>query len=77
VSRLWRIGTRSPDVGSEQRLETLEARMERLEATFEALQDAIHRQAVLQDEHIGELRARTEPEQMARDLSQDARRRGL
>ena len=77
VSRLWRIGIRSPDTGWEQRLEALDARMERLEAALEALQDAAYRQAVLQDENIGELRARTEPEQMARDLSRDARRRGL
>jgi hypothetical protein len=58
-------------------LETLEARMERLEAALEGLQDSVHRQAVLEHENIGELRKRTEPGQMARDLSQDARRRGL
>jgi hypothetical protein len=77
VSRLWRIRIRSPDVGWEHRLETLDARMEHLEAALEALQDAVYRQAVLEDENIGELRARTEPEQVARDLSRDARRRGL
>lgn len=51
--------------------------MEHLEAELEGLQDAVHRQAVLEGEHVGELRARTAPSQLARDLSQDARRRGL
>jgi hypothetical protein len=58
-------------------LETLEARMEHLERQLEGLQDALYRQAQLEDENIGELRRRMEPEQMARDLDQDARRRGL
>jgi hypothetical protein len=77
VSRLWRLRIRSPGVGREHQLETLEARMGHLEAALEALQDTVYRQAVLEAENIGELRRRTEPEQMARDLSRDARRRGL
>jgi hypothetical protein len=36
-----------------------------------------YRQAILAGEHVAELRKRTTPEQLARDLSQDARRRGL
>jgi uncharacterized coiled-coil protein SlyX len=67
----------SPEVGWEQRLETLEARMEHLEGALEGLQDAVYRQALLEDEKIGELHRRTELGQMARDLSRDARRRGL
>jgi hypothetical protein len=67
----------SPDPGWEHRLETLEARMEHLERELEGLQDAVYRQAMLEDENVSELRRRTEPEQMARDLSQDARKRGL
>jgi hypothetical protein len=58
-------------------VETLETRLEHLEAELEGLQDAVHRQAVLEDEHIDELRRRTAPEQLARDLSRDARRRGI
>ena len=84
VGRLWRRSggglpsrPRSPDVDSEHRLETLEARLERLEQELEGLQDALYRHEVLQDKNSGELRGRTEPEQIARDLSQDARRRGL
>jgi hypothetical protein len=84
LSRLWRgsAGGRrsspgSPDAGWERRLETLVARVEHLEAELEGLQDAVHRQAVLEHKNIGELRTRTEPEQMARDLGEDARTRGL
>ena len=58
-------------------LQTLEARVQHLEAELEGLQDAVYRRAVLEDEHIDELRTRTAPEQLARDLSQDARKRGL
>jgi uncharacterized coiled-coil protein SlyX len=68
---------RSPDVGWERRLETLEARIAHLEAELEGFQDAVYRQSVREDENIDELRRRTAPEQIARDLSEDARRRGL
>jgi hypothetical protein len=51
--------------------------MGHLETELEELQDAVHRRAVLEDEHVQELRTRTAPEQLARDLSQDARKRGL
>jgi hypothetical protein len=61
----------------EQRLDALEARIEHLELAHEGLQDAVHRRAVLEDENIEELRRRSEPGQIARDLSEDARRRGL
>jgi hypothetical protein len=58
-------------------MEILEARVEHLEAELEGLQDAVHRRAVAEDERLDALRRRTEPEQVARDLSEDARRRGL
>lgn len=82
VRRLWRRREQrpsrpAPDVGWERRLETLEARTEHLESLLEGLQDAVHRRAVLEDENIGELRKRTEPNQIARDLSRNARMRGL
>jgi hypothetical protein len=60
-----------------EQLDVLALRVERIEAALEALQDAIYRQAVLHDKEIAELRRRTEPPQMARDLSEDARRRGI
>ena len=82
VRRVWRSRKQRPsrpalDVGWERRLETLEARTEHLELVLEGLQDAVHRRAVHEDESIGELRRRTEPDQIARDLSRNARRRGL
>ena len=52
-------------------------RLEHLEAELEGLQDAVYRQAVVEGEHVEALRRRTTPEQLSRDLSQDARRRGL
>ena len=83
VIRLWqrradaRWTSRSPVADWEQRLEALGARLEHLEAELEGLQDAVYRQALLEQAHIGELRRRTEPQQVARDLGEDARRRGL
>jgi len=81
--RLWRrrsaarSSSRPPDAGWEQRLETLATRVEHLEAELEGLQDAVYHQAVREQENIDDLRRRTEPEQLARELGRDARRRGL
>ena len=66
-----------PGAGWERRLATLEARIDHLEGELEGLQDAVYRQAVLEDEQIDEIRKRTAPDQMARELSRNARRRGL
>lgn len=59
------------------RVTHLEDVVDRLESLVEGLQDVIHRQAVRHDRDIGDLRVRTVPAQIARDLSEDARRRGL
>jgi hypothetical protein len=48
-----------------------------LEATLEGLQDAVYRQSVLGDKQIAELGRRTQPHEMARALSDDARRHGV
>ena len=63
--------------GWEHRTEALEARVTHLEAALEGLQDAVYRQAQLAEDRLEELRARMEPGQMAIDLAEDARRRGL
>jgi hypothetical protein len=55
----------------------LRGRVERLETMVEDLQDALYRHARHEDERIAELQRRTEPENVARKLSDDARRRGL
>jgi hypothetical protein len=70
-------GEQAAGSGDDPRIAILERRVEHLEATLEALQDAVDRQTVLQDERIAELRKRTAPEHMARALSEDARRRGV
>lgn len=67
----------SPNKDLELRVEALAARMEHLEAALEALQDALYRQAVREDETRADLQRRTEPSRIARELSADARRRGL
>jgi hypothetical protein len=58
-------------------MEAIEVRVKHLEAALEGLQDAVYRQAQLDEEKHEELRRRTEPGQMAIDLAEDARRRGL
>jgi uncharacterized coiled-coil protein SlyX len=65
------------DEGWEQRVEALETRIGHLEAALEGLQDAVYRQAQLGEEKHEELRRRMEPGQLAIDLAEDARRRGL
>lgn len=63
--------------GLAARVTHLEDVVGRLESLVEGLQDVIHSQATRYDRDIGDLRVRTVPAQMARDLSDDARRRGL
>jgi hypothetical protein len=62
---------------AERRITTLEARVRHLEATLEAFQDAVYRQSVLEGRRIAELSKRTAPHEMARALSEDARRHGV
>jgi cell division protein FtsB len=61
----------------DSRIEELERRVNQLEAQLEGLQDAVHRDAVRRDEREAQLERRTEPQEMARSLSRDARSRGL
>ena len=66
-----------PGVDWEIRITKLEARVEHLDAELEGLQDAVHRQSVLEHRQIAELSRRTEPHEMARALGEDARRHGV
>lgn len=83
VDRLRELGRRrstgepGQDPAAERRIETLEQRIQHLESMLEGLQDAVDRQATMASEQISELRRRTEPEEMARALSEHARTRGL
>jgi hypothetical protein len=65
---------RAPD---QAELAALRDRVDALEAMVEGLQDALYRQSVHQDSQIEDLLHRTSPEEVARSLSADARRRGL
>jgi uncharacterized coiled-coil protein SlyX len=67
--------TLEPEV--ERRLQALDGRMRHLEAELEGLQDALYRQAQREDETRADLRRRTDPDRIARELSADARRRKL
>ena len=62
---------------TDPRVEQLERRVDRLEAQLERLQDAVHRDAVRRDEEHALLERKTEPNELARSLTRDARRRGL
>jgi uncharacterized coiled-coil protein SlyX len=60
-----------------RRLERLEERLSHLEELVEGLQDAVHRDSVRRDDETAQLQRRTAPGEMARALSDDARKRGL
>jgi hypothetical protein len=70
-------GSPTPDRDVIRRLEAVEARSQRLEAALEDMQDALYRQAQREDETRADLLERTAPDRIARELSADARRRGL
>ena len=61
----------------ERRLAALAGRLEHVETALEGLQDAVYRQSMREDERHADLLERTDPARLARDLSADARRRGL
>jgi hypothetical protein len=67
----------APDAGHERRIEVLEERIDQIEALVEGLQDAVHRASIREGERMEALEKRTEPSEMSRALSRDARERGL
>ena len=62
---------------STERIEMLEQRLRHLETMVEGLQDAVHREITRTNDQIDRLRKRTEPAELSRVLSEDARHRGL
>jgi len=68
---------RQLDRASERRADDLERRVAHLEELVEGLQDAIHRESVRRDTEAARLERRTAPRELARALSEDARKRGL
>jgi uncharacterized coiled-coil protein SlyX len=60
-----------------ERIDSLERRVAHLETMLEGLQDAVHREISRTNDQIDQLRRRTEPAELTRALSEDARHRGL
>jgi hypothetical protein len=58
-------------------LRRITQRLQHLEALVEGLQDAVHRDAVRHEERMAEIERKTQPEAVAKALTEDARRRGL
>jgi hypothetical protein len=58
-------------------MDDLRRRVDLLETMLEGLQDALYRLSQRDDERFQRLRDRTEPDEIARNLSADERRRGL
>jgi hypothetical protein len=58
-------------------MQALELRVQHLEAMIEGLQDAVHRESLRTNEQLDDLRRRTEPSEISRALSRDARKRGI
>jgi uncharacterized coiled-coil protein SlyX len=66
-----------PEDLSRTRMDALEGRVADLEDQVEGLQDAVHRDSMRRDEQAARLERKTEPREVARALSDDARERGL
>jgi hypothetical protein len=65
------------EAGYADQIKLLEERIEHLEDIVEGLQDAVHREAVRHGKQIAGLKAKTEPGEISRALSRDARERGI
>jgi uncharacterized coiled-coil protein SlyX len=75
VRKLLRRKGRTPEVDA--RVAALEQRLGHLERLIEGLQDAVHRESVRTQKQLHELERKTEPGEINRALSQDARERGI
>jgi chaperonin cofactor prefoldin len=71
------LGGRSLAHDERQALQQLQKRIEHLETLVEGLQDSVHRDSQRHDQRMTELEQRTQPDVLAKALSEDARRRGL
>jgi hypothetical protein len=70
------LGGRAP--AEEPRiLQRLQERVQHLETLVEGLQDSVHRETTRQEQRMLDLERKTEPDALAKALSEDARRRGL
>jgi uncharacterized coiled-coil protein SlyX len=65
------------DGSYEDRVKVLERRVAHLEGLVEGLQDAVHRESVRRDHEAAELQRQMAPDELARALSEHARKLGL
>jgi TolA-binding protein len=70
-------GTQELPDDHQRRIQTLEERINQLEALVEGLQDAIHRESTRESQRINALEKKSEPAEISRALSRDARERGI
>ena len=70
-------GAQAPAAGHERRIELLEERVDQLEALLEGFQDAVHRESVREGGRIAALEKMSDPGEISRALSRDARERGI
>jgi uncharacterized coiled-coil protein SlyX len=75
IARRW--AKRDVSAPPIERIESLEKRVTHVETMLEGLQDAVHREITRTNDQIDQLRKRTEPGELSRALSEDARHRGL
>jgi uncharacterized coiled-coil protein SlyX len=75
ITRRW--AKRDVSVPPIERIESLEKRVTHVETMLEGRQDAVHREITRTNDQIDQLRKRTEPGELSRALSEDARHRGL
>jgi hypothetical protein len=58
-------------------IQRLQQRVQHLEHELQGLQDSVHRESRRRDEEMKDLQRKLQPGELARSLSDDARRRGL
>lgn len=75
LKNLFRRTGRTPEMGLQ--LASLEQRVGHLERLIEGLQDAVHRESVRTQRQLRDLDRKTEPDEITRALSRDARERGI
>jgi hypothetical protein len=77
VRALFHIRRGTQAAAHEEHLAALEQRVQHLETLIEGLQDSVHRDSVRWEKEIHELKRKTEPGELTRALSADARKRGI
>jgi hypothetical protein len=77
VFRRLRRRQRPVEQSDRGRLDSLERQVANLEELVEGLQDAVHRESTRRAHEVSELKRQMAPPELARALSEHARKRGL